>query len=289
MNFRKAIIPAVILITLFTNIALAEEEAAEEKSYGVNVDLGFATIYNFRGYNTFQEDSQMDQNGAFFPSVTWSIGETGLYLGYWGAYQLSGDNISANVTGALGHEQDLYVGWDKSFGPDDMLTFSAAFTYFFYPFATGVDEDGDKVDNPSIVEPLIGFSVSSVVDLGLNVSYFAGVDGSTEGLSHLYIKPTIGKSFSFGERFGLDMGLGAGFKVWKEDIDNNVIDLSFDFALPIALEGSLYAAPSVSFAWTNIDEVETGEMDANGNAVMAKVGAGDEYMVYAGLNIGADF
>ncbi|MBN2529801.1 MAG: hypothetical protein JXR76_25645 [Deltaproteobacteria bacterium] len=278
MKFRKSIIPAVVLITLFTNVAIAEE-AAEEKSYGVNVDLGFATIYNFRGVNTFAEDSQMDQNGAFFPSVTWSIGETGLYLGYWGAYQLSGNNISENVTGALGHEQDLYIGWDKSFGPDDMMTFSVAFTYFFYPFAKGLANNGDEINNPSIVEPLVGFSLSSVVDLGLTLSYFAGVDDSTSGLTHLYIKPSIGKSVSFGERFGLDMGFGAGFKVWKEDIDDNVVDLSFDFALPIALEGSLYASPSVSLAWTNFEKTETG----------AKIPAGKEYMVYAGLNIGADF
>ncbi|MBN2717945.1 MAG: hypothetical protein JXX14_19000 [Deltaproteobacteria bacterium] len=273
MNFRKSIIPAVILITLFTNVAFAQDDAAEESSAGVNVDLGFATIYNFRGFNTFQEDSQMDQNGAFFPSVTWSIADTGLYIGYWGAYQLSGNNIAANVTGALGHEQDLYLGYDKSFGADDMFTVSLAFTYFFYPFATGMDDDGEEIGNPSIIEPLVGFSVSTVVDLGLSLSYFAGVDDSTSGLTHLYIKPSIGKSISFGERFGLDMGFGAGFKVWKEDIDDNVVDLSFDFALPIALEGSLYAAPSVSLAWTNLEGV----------------GAGNEYMVYGGLNIGADF
>ena len=281
MNFRKSIIPEVILITLLSTIsasvAFAEEDTAEAKTYGVNVDLGFATIYNFRGFNTFQEDSQMDQNGGFFPSVTWSIADSGLYIGYWGAYQLSGDNISDNVTGALGHEQDLYIGYDKSFGADDMFTFSAAFTYFFYPFATVVIDADNTVDNPSIIEPLLGFSIASVVDLGLNISYFAGVDDATKSLSHLYIKPSIGKSFSFGERFGLDMSLGAGFKVWTgeegEKPEDNTVDLAFDFALPIALEGSLYAAPAVSLAWTNLDGVP----------------AGQEYMVYGGLNIGADF
>jgi hypothetical protein len=278
MNFRKSTIPAVILITLLStisaNIAFAEEEAAEAKTYGVNVDLGFATLYNFRGFNTFQEDGQMDQNGAFFPSVTWGIGDTGLYIGYWGAYQLSGDNISANVSGALGHEQDLYIGWDKSFGPDDMLTFSAAFTYFFYPFASVETEDG-TVENPSIIEPLLGFSVSSAIDLGISISYFAGVDDATKTLSHMYFKPSIGKSFSFGERFGLDMSLGAGFKIWTDEDgpEDNTVDLAIDFALPIALEGSLYAAPAISLAWTNLDGVP----------------AGDEYMVYGGLNIGADF
>jgi len=282
MNLKKSTIPAVILITLittfFANVASAEEEAAPEaKTYGVNLDLGFATIYNFRGLNTFQEEGQMDQNGAFFPSVTWSIGETGLYIGYWGAYQLSGNNIPEMVDGALGHEQDLYIGYDKSFGADDMFTFSAAFTYFFYPFAS-VEIDADNtVENPSIIEPLLGFGISAGVDLGLSVSYFAGIDDATKSLSHLYIKPSIAKSVSFGERFGLDMSLGMGFKVWTgeegEKPEDNTVDLAIDFALPIALEGSLYAAPAVSLAWTNLDGVS----------------AGNEYMVYGGLNIGADF
>ena len=274
MNFRKAIIPAVILITLFTNVAFAQDDAAEESSAGINVDLGFATIYNFRGLNSFAEESQMDQNGAFFPSVTWAIGDSGVYVGYWGAYQLSGNNITDNVYGALGHEQDLYVGYDKSFGADDMMTLSLAFTYFFYPFAT---ENVAGAENPSIIEPLVGFSVATGVDLGLSLSYFAGVDDATKSLSHLYIKPSIGKSVSFGERFGLDMGVGVGFKVFTdsdlEDKTSNAVDLAIDFAMPIALEGSLYAAPSVSLAWTNLEDTP----------------AGEEYMVYMGLNVGADF
>jgi len=280
MRFAKSIIPAVILFTLFTQIAVAQEDAAEEKTYGINVDLGFATIYNFRGLNTFADSSQMDQNGAFFPSVTWSILDTGVYLGYWGAYQLSGHNIAANVRDALGHEQDLYVGYEKSFGKDEMFTFTGQLTYFFYPFATWYEEpmgnQGKKIGNPSLIEPLVGLSVATGVDLGLNFSWFQGLDDSTKGLSHLYIRPTIAKSISLGDRFGLDMGFGAGFKVFLDsdtDKSNNAVDLSFDFALPIALEGSLYATPAVSLVWTNLNDLN----------------AGDEYMVYGSLNIGADF
>lgn len=271
--------------------AAAPTEEEEAKSYGVNIDFGFATIYNFRGYNSFQDSSQQDRHAAFFPSITWGIGDTGLYVGYWGAYQMSGNNKTAMVEGALGHEQDLYVGWDKSFGPDEMLTFSAAFTYFFYPFATATADNGDEIGNPSIIEPLVGLGVSSFIDFGLSLSFFAGVDDSTKPLTHLYIKPTIGKSFSFGERFGMDLGFGAGFKVWTDDdmsdAGENTVDLTFDAALPIALEGSLYLAPAISMAWTNLDQIT--ETDAAGVETTRDAHVGDEYMIYGSLNIGADF
>lgn len=284
MNFRKLTIPAILLVSLLTNVAFAQEETKEPeaKTYGVNIDMGLASIYNFRGLNSFQETSQQDRNAAFFPSITWAIGDSGVYVGYWGAYQLSGNNKTAMVNGALGHEQDLYVGWDTSFGPDDMLTFSAAFTYFFYPFS-----NLEEADNPSIIEPLVGFSASSFIDFGLNLSFFAGIDDATSPLSHLYINPSIAKSFSFGQRFGMDLAFGAGFKVFTDsdtrDAGENTVDLVFDAAMPIALEGTLYLAPAISMAWTNLDRIATGETTSREATV------GDEYMIYGSLNIGADF
>ena len=50
--------------------APADVEEEEAKSYGINIDMGFATIYNFRGFNSFQESTQQDANAAFFPSIT---------------------------------------------------------------------------------------------------------------------------------------------------------------------------------------------------------------------------
>lgn len=269
-------------------MAVAETETTpveEKKSAGVNVDVGLATLYNFRGYNTFKESSQMDQNALFAPSITWSIFDTGLYLGYWGAYQLSGDNKTEMVEGALGHEQDLYLGYDLGFA-DDLVTLSFAFTYYFYPFAA---EDADGKKNPSIIEPLIGLSIATVVDLGLKISYFHSIQDSIAGLRHAYFNFSAGKSFAFNDIFGMDLGMGLGIKAWANDAspEDNRFDLHFDWSVPIHLTEQLYVSPALHLAWTDLDSVTT--TDATGVEVTRDALAGDEYMVYASINIGADF
>jgi hypothetical protein len=290
MNIRLqmvTIFSAIILMTgslVFAQDAKTEEAASEPeaKSYGINIDFGFATIYNFRGFNSFQENTQQDTNALFAPSITWAIFDTGLYVGYWGAYQMSGDNKTDMVKSALGHEQDLYIGYDKGFA-DDMITLSAALTYYFYPFAS---EAATGSSNPSIIEPKIGVSFATPVDLGLSLSYFAGIGDATETLSHLYINPTIGKSLPLGDIVSMDLGFGLGYKVWTDsdmrETNDNAVDILFDAGLSIALPGGLYLSPAVHAAWTNLDRIatETGTRKAT---------VGDEYMIYGSLNVGADF
>ena len=259
-----------------TEEAVPEEEAAEpeeeKKPVGVNVDVGLASIYNFRGYNVFQDEGgQMEQNALFAPSVTWSIFDTGLYIGYWGAFQLSGDNKTEMVDVGLGHEQDLYIGYDLGLA-DDLVTLSFALTYFFYPFA---DEDAAGAANPSIIEPLVGISIATVIDIGLNISYFHAIQDGIAGLRHAYFNFSLGKSFSFNKYVGMDLGMGLGIKAWANDDspEDNIFDLHFDWGVPIQITDQLYVSPALSLAWTDLDDV----------------GAGDEYMIYGSMNIGADF
>lgn len=294
-------LPVVILVTFISTAALGQTEsdvtapaapadpAAEENSaIGLNIDFGIATHYNFRGLNVFTDSTQQATKPAFFPSITQSFGETGLYAGYWGAFQINGDNRGEVVAGALGHEQDLYVGFDRSFAKNDMLTFSALVTYFFYPFA----ESGD-VALPSYIEPLLGFSVATAVDIGISVSYFIGLDDLTSPYTHLYIKPSVGKSFTFSDRLGLDLGLGVGFKVWNDDDTadaGNTVDVAFDVGVPISVAGSFYVSPGISMVWTNLEgRADTGDVDENGDAITRDYNAGDQGFVVASVHFGADF
>jgi len=271
----------------------AETEAAEpeKKSVGINVDVGLATLYNFRGYNVFMENSMMDQNALFAPSVTWSIFDTGLSLGYWGAYQLSGNNKREMVDVGLGHEQDLILGYSKGFA-DDVVSLDLAFTYYFYPFAA---EDADGKKNPSIIEPLVGISISTVMDLGFSISYFHAIQDSIQGLRHVYFNLSAGKSFAFNDIFGMDLGMGLGIKAWTNDNspEDNRFDLHFDWSVPIHLTDQLYVAPALHFSWTDLKMASTGmdddpatpDVDESTRAARA----GDEYMIYASINFGADF
>lgn len=265
--------------------AASEEAEAEEEasSAGINVDVGISTIYNFRGYNSFQENSQQDQNAAFFPSLTWSVFDTGLYMGYWGAYQLTGDNKSEMVAGALGHEQDLYIGYDLGMA-DDLLTLSFAFTYFFYPFA---DEDLNGTGNPSIIEPLVGLGISTVLDLGFTVSYFHGIQDDIDFLRHVYFNLSAGKGFEFNDTFGMNLGMSFGAKVWIEENDSNRFDLLFDWSVPISLTEQLYLEPGIHLGWTDLESIT--EVADDGTVSTRDAHGGDEFMVYGSVNIGADF
>ncbi len=117
MNPRTALMVAALVplgLTGSEGVALAQEPevstAAEE--IGLNLDVGFATAYVFRGWNMFQKDSQMDPHMLLAPGASWAIGDSGVTVSYWSAYQLTGTNMSANTDGALNDEQDLILTYD---------------------------------------------------------------------------------------------------------------------------------------------------------------------------------
>jgi hypothetical protein len=246
------------------------EEPAENDGIGLNLDLGFATAYVFRGLNVFAEDEQLDPHMLLAPGVTWSIFDTGLSVGYWGAYQISGDNLSEKIDAGLGSEQDVILGYALGLPAD--LTLSFGLTGYIYPWA---DKAEAGTECPVYVEPLAGLSWAGPLDLSLRVSYIVGLQEEIRDFSYLYVNPRIGRTFALGERVQLALGLGYGFKFWKPGNDGavNVHDVAIDLALPIAVAGPLYVTPSVHTGWTNLG----GSMEF-----------ADELYVYGGLNVGVN-
>lgn len=234
-----------------------EQEVDTEQPLGIDAELGYASAYVFRGFNVFQENGQMDQHMLIAPGISWSIFDTGLTVGYWGAFQISGGNknIRDNIDGGLGAEQDLYLTYE--FAITDALTAGAGVFYYFYP---GADEDLTGASVPMYLEPGANVSYSTVLDLGLNVSYFLGLqdEPGIRGISYLYINPTVGKSFELGSRVGLDVSAGYGFKLFKEGNDGagNVHDVLLEIGVPISLNESFALSPKVSSSWTNIEGAE---------------------------------
>jgi hypothetical protein len=149
-------------------------ESPEQQSKNNILELEFllSSIYYFRGNNVFGETSQHEQNGVFSPSISWSIFNTGLWLKYAGYFQISGDNQEYLINSGVGHEQDLFLGWDHSFSAK--WHFSSYFAYYFYPFSS---EGMTGVRVPSVLEPSLGLSFHptrlSLVELKL--CYYASV------------------------------------------------------------------------------------------------------------------
>jgi hypothetical protein len=246
------------------------ERASSAPSKLLNLDLELASAYVWRGINMFGVD-QNSQTAAVHPSVSVTFGA--VTLGYWGAFQLSGDNKSANVDAGVGAQNNLvlkYSGWI-----DEDLAFSGMLTYWFYPFA---DEEVAGTSTPMYLEPGFGISYLAGADLGLYLGYYRGLQSVTEPASFLYINPSIGKSFSLSDNLGLALALHAGYKVFTNDppTKDRAFDLGLNVGLSVALD-DLYITPQLHAAYATRDE------DAVPDA-----GFGDSFVVWAGVHVGYD-
>jgi hypothetical protein len=255
--------------------AAAEPEApAEEEASGagVNLDLGFATHYVFRGLNLFAEEAQLDANTLLAPGVTWAVADTGLSLGWWAAFQLNG-NVRDNIDAGAGAEQDLFATYE--FGLTDTVALGFQMYAYMYPFA---DEEVAGTDGlPVWLEPGASVTWSTAVDLGLTVTYMAGVQDANAEYSYLYLSPSVGRSFALdeAETLSLDLAASFGYKAWlraDEKLQDNTFDVGIKAGLTWYATDIFYLTPAVGFAWTNL----------------AGLGFADEFIVFGLLNVGVD-
>ena len=269
-------------IRIWTSLAVAAlllaaapaPAAAEGDGLGLTFDLGWASSYVFRGLNVFQETEQMDANMLLAPSIMWSIFDTGLTLGYWGAFQLNGDNLSANIDGALGVEQDLFLTYGMELPANLSAEFGVA--AYFYPAA---DEGVVGTACPFFVEPSASLTWSSIVDVSLGVSYFLGIqdEAAVRDISYLYLHPSVSKSFGFTDLIGMDVSLSYGFKYFTKDGNggkDNVHDFDLGVAVPIRPLPNFYVTPAVHASWTNLEG--PGKEFADGFVVWGAVNIGVE-------------
>lgn len=237
---------------------------------GLNVDVGVASAYVWRGLNIFQGGGQSDQNFLLAPSVTWSVAGTGLSVGYWGAYQLNGGNASTLVNVGYGAEQDLILGYETAL--TDTLSLGAGLVYYFYPLA---DEEKAGTANPSYLEPGICLSWEGPVTLALKLSYLAGLQDALKNTRYLYINPTLSRGFRLSATVSVELAAGLGYKVYNDPDaieEGNFWDIQFTAALPVQL-GRFYVKPSLGVAWTDL-HVKT---------------RWHELAPWGGVNVGADF
>ena len=277
----KRILSLTLMIFLVTTNAWAQEEQEPESSgdsLGLNIDVGVSSAYVWRGLNLLQKEKQMDQHMFVAPSVTWSLGE-GFSAGYWGAFQIIGDNRTEKIDSAVGAEQDLFISYEHTLLEN--LVLSASLVYYFYPFA---DKNIVEKGIPSYLEPIVGLTFSTVVDISLNVSYFHGIQEELKGTRHVYINPSVGKSLKISSKVGLDTSLGFGFKQFIDnESEDNIYDLLVNVSVPISVLGSWTLTPAVNFSWTNLEDIAAG----TGIGAIER-GFGDEYVIWGSVNISTD-
>jgi hypothetical protein len=236
----------------------------------LNIDVEAASAYVWRGINIFGVD-QSSQAFSVFPSLTATFG--GLSLGYFGAFQLSGDNKSVLVDRGVGGENDLILKYGGSL--DNGLAYSASLTYWLYPFA---DEDVAGTSTPMYIEPGAGISYLAGADLGLYVGYYRGLQDVTEAASFVYINPSVGKTIPINADIGLALGLSAGYKIYTNDppVEDRVFDVALHVSAAIPFD-NMYITPQLHAAYVTRDD------DAVPNAEFS-----DSFVAWAGVHVGYD-
>lgn len=264
---------SLLLAILFAGgAARAADDAA---AIGLNLDLGVASAYNWRGVNAFGA-RQGDPNAFVAPGLTWTAAP-GFTLGYWGAYQVVGDNASSKVDTGVGAEQDLILGYAVPVAAG--TTVSLGFVAYLYPLA---DKQVAGVANPTYLEPSAAVAWSGPVDVGLKASYYAGVQRQLDAYRYVYLNPTVGKTFALSSRVGLGLSLGMGYKALADDYaaasNGNRIDVAASVAAPISVGDRFYVKPAINAAWTDLDRTPSG--------LAAKFD--DRAFVFGSLNLGAN-
>lgn len=245
-------------------------ESKPDPGLGLALDLGVSSVYVFRGFNMFQKDSQWNQHAFLAPSLTWTIGQSGFQVGYWGAFQFLGDNVGAAIDAGFGAEQDLIVSYSRPLAGD--VSAGLAFTAYLYPAAK---ESVAGTNCPVYLEPALFVTWPGPVDLGLRLAYYHGVQGAVSAYRYVYFTPTVGKTLPLSERVSLALSASAGFKGFLDTTTptskTNRFDVLVSAGLPITLVGTFYVKPSVSWAWTDLDGKS----------------ASESMVVFGGVNLGA--
>lgn len=232
---------------------------------GLSFGAGVSSLYYFRGLNVFQLNGQADVHALLELSAGYAVADTGLSFGYWGAYQLNGPNRALLVDAGVGHEQDVIVRFERE--ATEGLKLGAGFTYYFYPFAA---EEAAGTAVPAYLEPGAWLVWSTVLDLGLNVSYFAGLQNALERYRYLYVNPFVGKVFDLSTSVDVGVAVAAGFKIYNypSQMPDNRFDVRFDWTTPIDAGSGVTVTPGAHLGWTD----------------RADLGIGDEYTAWLSLN-----
>jgi hypothetical protein len=252
-----------------TDTGYAEARASRETpSKLLSIDVEAASAYVWRGVNVFGEE-QNTQAFSVFPSLTATLGQVS--LGYWGAFQLSGDNKSVLVDRGVGGENDFILKYSGSL--DNGLAYAAMLTYWIYPFA---DEEAARTATPMYLEPGVGVSYLAGADLGLYLGYYRALQDVNEQASFVYINPSIGKTFHVTEDFGLALGLSAGYKAYTNNppTQDRAFDLGLNISAAIPFD-DMYITPQLHAAYVTRDDEAVPDAEFS-----------DSFVAWAGVHVG---
>lgn len=182
----------------------AESKAEAKKSVATGISLGldYVSTYLWRGMYFY------GGGGAFFPSVGWSIFDTGLSIGVAGEFAVDYffEMNGRNSTGFDFHSIDF--GADYSYTFAELVTLSVGLWYWYYfnsEEAIGADA--------SFLTASLGLSFDCLLSPFINFTYdyYVDKDFAEENAKDFYLQFGIGHEFELYENVALSLGLAAAY------------------------------------------------------------------------------
>ncbi len=245
--------------------AVSSSSEADRTPLGLTVDVGVASAYGWRGLNLAAESAQHDQRLVIQPSLAYAIPDTPLTVSYFSSYQATGER-RARVDAATSDEHDLIATFEREISAD--LAFDAGLSAFVYPMATKASAGADV---PVYLEPGLGVTWSTLLDVSLSASFFFGVQDALRSSRHLYVSPKLGKSFDVAS--GVTLAGSVAYGIKAQESPDNRHDVLVDVSASFSPSEFFYVTPSVHWAWTNLE----------------RTSFVDEQFGWVGTNVGSSF
>lgn len=239
--------------------------ATSAESLGLSLGLTISPIFNDRGANVLSSRGQMGYQLVLMPTARYTFGAEGPYLSYMGVFKAGGEDMDVGANGL----QLLRAGWQSQL-LDDALRVDGGLGLALFP---GADPELVRDGIPVVLEPFFGLTwTTPVLTPSLSMILSHHVQDELSLARHLYVQPSVARSFPLEAQLELNLVASAGFKVFGE---GGPSDRRLDLATQVGVAidtGSLTLTPALHAAWLDLED-ESFE---------------DEYMAWGSLGIAAD-
>jgi len=219
------------------------------KSLGLEVEFEVMSIYNDRGTNVFSTTDQLEQGLNVGSSLGYAFGESGAFVEAGLVMQLAGTDPEGMVRTGANAEHNFTMGIERALWAD-RLKAGAQLLVIMYPFA-----DGALVQDfiPTILEPSVFVETTSVIDIGLELTYSLGVQPELSSGRFLYVRPHVARSFAVSRAVDVGGSFGAGYKFFEQPHANPDRRIDLEASVHGAVDvGRWSVSPALSAAWTDL-------------------------------------
>ncbi len=191
-----------------------ETTKSEDKSIGLSFGVDYWSLYIWRGQDFYSGD------GAFFPWISFAVGDTGLSLGYAGEY--SAETLGDDATTARGLNAADF-GADYSYtvksGKKSLVTVGVGVWYYwFYQSKTesGKEENGGEEIDASFGSATLSLAIDALPltpTISYTHDYYVDKDFCTDKKNDqdYYINFSIGHDFEMVKGSTLSLGANVGY------------------------------------------------------------------------------